>query len=139
VRISLLAALIGSAVVTSVAVAALRPPVIREPWTPMPCPAHPRSTVDTEACLERAVTRTDRQVNATAAKIFRQLHRSADRSAFVQGEQAWIRYRRRSCSAEASVYHGGSAEPVAFLACEKRRNARHVADLNDMERTLRQG
>jgi len=139
VRISLLVALIGSAAVTSVAVAALRPPVVREPWTPMPCPAHPVSTVDTEACLERTVTRSDRQINATAAKIFHLLHRSADRGAFVRGEQAWIQYRRHSCLAEASVYHGGSAEPVAFLACEKRRNGRHVADLRDMERTLRQG
>jgi hypothetical protein len=37
----------------------------------------------------------------------------------------------------ASVYHGGSAEPIAYLACEKNRNAHHLADLADAERMLR--
>jgi uncharacterized protein YecT (DUF1311 family) len=89
----------------------------------IPVPAHPASTIDTEACLERAVLRSDRKINATVAKIFYLLHRSADRGAFVRGERAWLQYRRRSCSAEASVYHGGSAEPVAFLRAKRRVTA----------------
>ena len=127
------------AIVAIPAAAALRPPVIREPWTPLPCPAHPRSTIEIEGCLERAIKRSDRRINEGAARIFRLLRYRSDRLAFMQGEQAWLRYRRRSCSAEASVYRGGSAEPIAFLSCEKRRNLRHIADLVAMERTLRQG
>ena len=91
------------------------------------------------ACLERAVVRSDRQINVAVARIYRLIRRSADRDSFVRGERAWLQYRRASCSAEASVYHLGSAEPVAFLACENRRNSRHLGDLRDMERTLRQG
>jgi uncharacterized protein YecT (DUF1311 family) len=139
VRISLALAVIVSGVVTPPAIAALRPPIIREPWTPMRCPAHPVSTIDMEACLEKAVTRSDREINASVAKIFFLLHRSADRGAFVRAERQWLQYRRQSCSAEASVYRGGSAQPVAFLACEKRRNIRHLADLRDMKQTLRHG
>ncbi|MDP9224373.1 MAG: DUF1311 domain-containing protein, partial [Actinomycetota bacterium] len=110
---------------------------IREPWTPLPCPTHPGSTIEIEGCLERSVVRSDRRINAKAATIFRLLRTDSDRVAFVEGEQAWLRYRRRSCTATASVYRGGSAEPVAFLRCEAHRNRRHLADLVDTERTLR--
>lgn len=130
--------LAGAAVLASLAVAAVGPPIIREPWTPLPCPAHPNSTVEIEGCLERAVVLSDRRIDATTATIFGLIRQQSDRRAFVEGEQAWRRYRRQSCSATASVYRGGSAEPVAFLRCEENRNARHLTDLLDTERTLRQ-
>jgi uncharacterized protein YecT (DUF1311 family) len=99
---------------------------------------HPSSTVETEGCLEQSVVSSDRAINAKAATIYRLLRTQPDRAAFVDGEQSWLSYRRRSCSATASVYRGGSAEPVAFLRCEATRNTRHLADLVDTERTLRQ-
>jgi uncharacterized protein YecT (DUF1311 family) len=131
--------LVGATVFASPVAAAVAPPVILEPWTPLPCPAHPASTVAIEGCLERTVVRSDRRIDAKAATIFRLLRRQSDRKAFVEGEQAWLRYRRRSCSATASVFRGGSAEPVVFLRCEANRNTRHLTDLLDTERTLRHG
>jgi uncharacterized protein YecT (DUF1311 family) len=121
-----------------VAQAALSPPVIREPWTRQRCPAHPQSTVEIESCLERSVLASDQRINAHVAIIFRLIATSADRTTFVQGERAWLRYRRSSCRATASKFRGGSAEPIAYLDCEKSRNARHLADLADSERVLRQ-
>jgi uncharacterized protein YecT (DUF1311 family) len=138
-RRSLALAIGTAALVGAPAAAALAPPVIREPWTPLPCPSHPRSSIEIEGCLEKAITRSDRRIDRSAARIFQLLRFRSDRLAFVQGERAWLHYRRRSCSAEASVYRGGSAEPIAFLSCEKRRNSTHIADLAEMERTLRQG
>ncbi len=117
--------------------AANGPPVIREPWTPLPCPMHPQSTVDNEGCLERAVTASDLRINTRVATIFRLIRTASDRTAFVDGERSWLRYRRRSCAATASAYRGGSAEPLAFLSCEQSRNARHLADLADTEQVLR--
>jgi uncharacterized protein YecT (DUF1311 family) len=131
--------LAGAAVFASLAMGAGDPPVIREPWTPLPCPTHPTSTVEIEGCLERAVNRSDRRIDAKAAAIYRLLGRGPDRTSFVQSEQSWVRYRRRSCSATASVYRGGSAERLAFLRCEQNRNTRHLADLLDTDRALRQG
>jgi uncharacterized protein YecT (DUF1311 family) len=135
-RVVLTLSLAGATALVSFAVAAAGPPVIREPWTPLACPAHPGSTVEIEGCLERAIARSDRRIDAKAATIFGLLRRQADRAAFLEGEQAWLRYRRRSCSATASVYRGGSAEPAAFLRCEQNRNARHLTDLLDTERAL---
>jgi uncharacterized protein YecT (DUF1311 family) len=74
-----------------------------------------------------------------AATVFRLIKHSGDRAVFVLGEHSWLQYRRRSCLATASVYRGGSAEPIAYLTCEKSRNARHLADLADSERILRRG
>ena len=128
-----------AAVLVAIAAAAVRPPVIKEPWTPLPCPKEPATTIEMEACLERAIVRSDRRIDAKAATVFSLIRHGSDRAAFLQGEQAWLRYRRRSCAATASVYRGGSAEPVAYLDCEKNRNMRHLADLVETERVLRQG
>jgi len=139
VKLAPVLAVVVAGVSVSFAVAGAGPPVIREPWTALPCPTDPRSTIEIEGCLERSVVRSDRGINARSATIFHLLRTRSDRVAFVEGEQAWLRYRRRSCSATASVYSGGSAEPLAFLRCEANRNARHLADLLDTARTLRQG
>jgi uncharacterized protein YecT (DUF1311 family) len=113
---------------TAVAIAADGPPVIREPWTPLPCPAHARTTVAIEGCLERQVDRSDRVIDEKVAAIFTRL-RGANRTVFAGSERDWLSYRRKSCLATASVYRGGSAELLAFLQCEQGRNVRHVADL----------
>jgi uncharacterized protein YecT (DUF1311 family) len=116
---------------------ALAPPVIHEPWTPPACPAHPSSTVAIEGCLERAVSRSDRVIDDKAAAVFRLIRRKQDRVSFVSGEHAWLSYRRRSCTAVASAYAGGTAEPIAFLSCAKRLNARHIVDLAAAAQMLR--
>ena len=120
-----------------VAALTLAPPIIHEPFTPLPCPNHPKTTVDLEGCGEQEVLKTDRMIDARAAAIFRLLRTTRARSEFVHGEHAWLGYRRASCSAQASVYAGGSAEPVAFITCEGRRNRRHLSDLADTVRSLR--
>lgn len=119
------------------AAAALRSPVIGEPWTPLRCPAHPEGTLGFEACLEKDVTHSDRRIDKRVAHVFRLLPPGKSRLVFVQGEHAWLHYRRLSCSAEAAKYRGGSEEPLVFLTCEKRLNLRHIADLAAMERTVR--
>jgi uncharacterized protein YecT (DUF1311 family) len=124
-------------VIVGAAGAAPGPPVIREPWTPLPCPKHASTTLEIEGCLERDVTRSDRKIDTKAATVFHLIKRAADRSAFVSAEHSWLQYRRRSCSAAASVYRGGTAEPIAYLSCARSRNTRHLADLADSEQTLR--
>ena len=115
---------------------ALGPPVIHEPFTPLPCPKHPETTFDLEACGVHKVLKTDRAINVRATAIFGRLRTTAAKKPFVQSEREWLRYRRASCSAQASEYAGGTAEPVAFIECEASRNRRHLADLAELERAL---
>jgi uncharacterized protein YecT (DUF1311 family) len=136
VRRSLVLALVGVCVVPAAGGGVPAPPVIREPFTPLPCPAHPTATTEIEGCLERALLRSDRRIDARVAAIYQLLLDARDRVAFAAGERAWLTYRRRSCSAEASAYRGGSAAPLAYLRCQLSRNERHLTDLAAMERAL---
>lgn len=137
-----------STVVTLLAVAALAaparasagglaPPVIEEPFTALPCPIHPDTTIDVVGCQERRILRTDRAIDREVAAAFSSLRTQTARLSFVIGERSWLRYRRHSCTAEAAAYVGGSAEPVAYLTCTLRRNRSHLAELGAMRRALR--
>jgi uncharacterized protein YecT (DUF1311 family) len=119
-----------------VTAAAISPPVIHEPFTELPCPLHPDTTIDVIGCQEHRVLRTDRAINVQVGAIFRALRTEAARSAFVAGERSWLQYRGQSCSAEASKLSGGSAHAVALLSCDLRRNASHLADLKAMRTAL---
>jgi uncharacterized protein YecT (DUF1311 family) len=133
---------VAACVVAAVAAAASAaaggpvPPVIHEPFTPLPCPIHPDTTLDVEACDEMRLLRTDRAIDGRVRAIFRLLQTQGARSSFARGERSWLRYRRGSCTAEASRYAGGSAEPVAYLECALRVNRSHLADLAAMRKTL---
>ena len=104
--------------------------------TPLPCPAHPTTTLDMEGCGERDLLETDRAINARAKRIFGLL-RPSDRTPFVRSERLWLRYRDTSCSIEASKYEGGSLQPVIRLACQVTRNKDHLEDFAGMESAYR--
>jgi uncharacterized protein YecT (DUF1311 family) len=119
-------------------VVAIAPPVIHEPFTALPCPLHPDTTIDVIGCQEYRVLRTDRAINSQVKTIFGLLRTDGARSAFVAGERSWLQYRRQSCSAEASRFAGGSAHAVALLSCDLRRNTTHIADLTELRKALAQ-
>jgi uncharacterized protein YecT (DUF1311 family) len=124
--------------VSLVTAAALAPPVIHEPFTALPCPLHPDTTIDVVGCQEHRVLRTDRAIDGQVAAIFRMLRTDAPRSSFVDSERSWLRYRGQSCSVEASRFAGGSAHAIALLNCTLGRNKSHLADLTAMRKTLAQ-
>jgi uncharacterized protein YecT (DUF1311 family) len=125
-------------VLAAAAVGGPAPPVIHEPFTPLPCPIHPDTTIDVEGCQETRVLRADRAIDSDARRIFRLLRTRSARASFVDGEVAWLHYRRQSCSAEASRYAGGSAQGIAYLDCTLRRDKSHLADLSAMTKSLEQ-
>jgi uncharacterized protein YecT (DUF1311 family) len=136
VRLILAALLIGGLVaLTAQAGGVLKPPVIREPFTPLPCPVHPKTTLAMEGCFEKSILHSDRAINAQSRTVFGLLLPPA-RSRFVQSEGLWLRYRRSSCLTEASRYQGGSFQPVSFANCEVSRNQSHLKDLGEIRRTL---
>lgn len=128
--------LFGLAATVAQASPGLKAPVIHETFTTLPCPAHPQTTLAEEGCAEKAILVGDRAINTQAKAIFGLLRTTAARASFVRGEQAWLSYRRTSCSAEASFYDGGSLEPVAFASCAVGRNKTHLADLLAMRKSL---
>lgn len=130
---SLLAALLAAGAVALPArgVSTPGPPVIHEPFTVLPCPAHPISTLAIEGCTEKSILSGDRAIDARTKAIFSLLAPPA-RSTFVQGEAWWLRYRDASCTSEASQYDGGTLQPVAYGICVVSRNRTHLEDLSDL-------
>jgi uncharacterized protein YecT (DUF1311 family) len=124
------------ALIAVLAGATLKPPVIHEVFTPLPCPMHPGTTLGYEGCDERVILMTDRTINADVKAIFVLLAPS-ERSGFVTGERAWLRYRRLSCEAEASKYAGGTLAGLVDAGCVAARNQAHVKDLAETLRELR--
>jgi uncharacterized protein YecT (DUF1311 family) len=124
------------ALVAVLAGAALKPPVIHEVFTPLPCPMHPSTTLAIEGCDERAILGSDRRINADVKAIF-ELLAPSERSGFAAGERAWLRYRKLSCAAEASKYAGGTLAGVVDAGCVVRRSQAHAKDLAETLSELR--
>jgi uncharacterized protein YecT (DUF1311 family) len=114
----------------------LAPPVIREPFAPLPCPSHATTTAAMEGCAEKFVLATDHEINTRVRTIFRLLLPTA-RGGFVQSERWWLSYRRASCTAQVARYAGGSIQPLDFVYCEVSRNRTHLKDLGELLRELR--
>ena len=50
--------------------APLNPPVIHEPFTPLPCTKNPQTTVALEGCTESEISSTDTKINARVRVVF---------------------------------------------------------------------
>ena len=121
--------------VAALLVAGLRPPVIHETFTPLPCPMHPQSTLDTEGCLEHQILAGDRKIDVAARTIFFKLA-PRERAGFVRSEREWLAYRKDSCAAESSKYAGGTLAPLLDASCQAARNRTHLTDLRDLLKNL---
>src|SRR5689334_14368242 len=102
----LLAAAITVGLAATSAVAVAGPPVITEPFTLLPCPAKPTTTLDLEGCAERRIVATDKAIDARVRTIFALLRsRRSSRAVanFVRGERAWLTSRRAVCTSRADL------------------------------------
>ena len=112
-------------------VTVLRPPVISEQFTLLPCPAKPVSTLDFVGCAEHRIIRSDKAINATVEAIFARLRGTSTGATrrFVRSERAWLAYRRAVCESRSDIYEGGSAAGIVFAKCVADRNTAHLNDL----------
>jgi uncharacterized protein YecT (DUF1311 family) len=117
----------------------LSPPVIREPFTPLPCTGKPsdRSTLQQEGCAEHSILATDAQINALARSIFSALPDNPARKRFVAAQEAWIAYRRADCLSASDVFEGGTGAPVLDAVCSVDRNRQRRTDLRAFLKQLK--
>jgi len=118
----------------------LKPPVISEHFTLLPCPAKPKTTLDFEGCAEHRILRLDKAINERVRVTFsllRSRRSAAAAGRFVHGEHAWLMYRRSVCESRADVYEGGSAAGIVFAECVADKNVAHLKGLRAFERDLR--
>ena len=129
---------VALAVLTIAAAAgAPAPPVIKEPFSTLPCPAKPMTTLELEGCAERRILATDKAIDARVKAVFGLLRTKAARARLVGGEKAWLAYRRAYCNSASDVYEGGSLSVVEFANCEADLNVQHLKNLRAFEEALR--
>lgn len=104
---------------------------IHEHFTPLACPSKPRTTVQIEGCAERRVLTLDKRIDSLNLRVFAKLGKPG-RTAFTAATAAWVSYRNQDCTAQSSIYSGGSIQPVAYANCLVSIDGSHVAELKTM-------
>ncbi|HEY1569361.1 MAG TPA: lysozyme inhibitor LprI family protein [Solirubrobacteraceae bacterium] len=119
-------------------IAKLAPPVIHEPFTPMPCSGKPgnRSTLQEEGCAEQQILHSDTQIDALNQKIFNALHTTSARRDLLAGHRAWLAYRKSYCLSVSDVFQGGTLAGVVDADCVATVNGQHVTNLKTFLKDL---
>ena len=115
----------------------VRPPVIHERFTLLPCPSRPESTVELEGCAEHRIVRADRKIDAVAKAIFARLPDDAARRRYIAAHRAWLAYRQADCASLSDKYEGGTLAGVLAADCTADRSERRLKDVRAQERLLK--
>jgi uncharacterized protein YecT (DUF1311 family) len=109
--------------------AKLAPPVISEPFTLLPCPSHPQTTLALEGCAEGRVVRTDRQIDTVVREMFPLLASNHARADLLAAQRAWLAYRQADCVSMSDLAAGGSFAVVAVADCDATVSKQRLAEL----------
>lgn len=72
------------------------------------CPG--KTQMEMNACAGIAYEQADKLLN----QVYRKLDRTAE---LVAAQRAWIVFRDAECTYQASIYEGGSMQPMAYAGC----------------------
>jgi uncharacterized protein YecT (DUF1311 family) len=129
----------GSGSAATRTVRAVKPPVIHEVFSVLPCPrskAQSETTIGVEGCQEQTIVRSDRKIDALAKLILPRLSDAAAQHRFVTGERAWLAYRTAFCNSQSDLYEGGTAAPLAYASCAITVNSQHLEALTAFHKNL---
>lgn len=131
------AILIGAGTSIASSAGTLAPPVITEPFTPLPCQRS--TTLGLEGCAEGQLTTADRSINEQVNVLFHVIATARQRSSFVAVEAEWLKYRKADCTTVSAAFQGGTIAPVEYALCEVRDDEARSADLHSYFRLLEEG
>lgn len=87
------------------------------------------------ACAERDFKAASEQLRRARAGLYADLEPRA-RVKFRAAERLWLQYRKSNCAAEASIYEGGTIQPLIELRCTTRVTRERAAELKAQAQTL---
>jgi uncharacterized protein YecT (DUF1311 family) len=120
----------------SAGAATLKPPVIKEVFTPLKC-THDETTLGMEGCAEQQILKSDKTIDSLNAKIFAKLSSSGKRD-FINGHEAWLKSRTAYCLSESDVFQGGTEAGVIDVQCAANISRAHAKELQDFLSSLNQ-
>ncbi len=115
----------------------LKPPVIVEPFTLLPCNAG--TTIGMEGCAEHRIIAADKRIDREIRILFTVLHDNAARRRLAEAQTAWFLYRQADCRSQADINEGGSQSVVDAAICAVTDDKSRSTDLRGFYRALEQG
>ena len=100
-----------------------------------PCHPDAQRSPQLMACAERGFKEAAAELKRARDDFYADLG-PRSRAKFRGAERLWLGYRRSNCDAEASVYEGGTIQPLVQLRCMARVTRERAAELKAQARTL---
>ena len=85
-------------------------------------------TVAMENCFDQAYKDADSGLNQMYSQISKVLQPD-DLQRLKVAQRLWIQFRDATCTAESSLYNGGTASAPAYSACREELTRQRAADL----------
>jgi uncharacterized protein YecT (DUF1311 family) len=101
-----------------------------------PCDPEAQRSPQLLACAERRLREASAELKRARAGLYEDLE-PRSRVKLRAAERVWLRYRKTNCDAEASIYEGGTIQPLIELQCMARVTRERAAELKAQLETLR--
>ena len=100
-----------------------------------PCAPEAQGSPQLMACAERKFREATAELKRVRDEFYSGLE-PRPRVKFHAAERLWLRYRKSNCAAEASIYEGGTIQPLIQLRCMARVTRERAAELKAQSQTL---
>lgn len=91
-----------------------------------------RTTMEMNRCSQEEYEAQDRLLNQTYQEVLRQLntdYQQPTREKLIKAQRLWVQFRDVDCSAQESLYDGGTVHTAVYLQCLRDHTAKRIKDL----------
>ena len=100
-----------------------------------PCHPDAQRSPQLMACAERKFKEAAAELKRVRDRLYSDLE-PRSRAKMRAAERAWLGYRKSNCEAEASIYEGGTIQPLIQLRCMTRLTLKRADELKAQAQTL---
>ena len=100
-----------------------------------PCAPDAQRSPQLMACAERKFKEATAGLKRARAELYEDLE-PRSRVKLRAAERSWLRYRKSNCDTEASIYEGGTIQPLIQLQCMARVTLERAGELRAQIQTL---
>jgi uncharacterized protein YecT (DUF1311 family) len=100
-----------------------------------PCDPEAQRSPQLMECAERKFKEATAELKRARATLYEDLE-PRSRVKLRAAERLWLGYRKSNCDTEASIYEGGTIQPLIQLQCMARVTLERAAELRAQTQTL---
>ena len=100
-----------------------------------PCDPEAQRSPQLMACAERKFIEATAELRRARAALYEDLE-PRSRVKLRSAERLWLSYRKSNCETEASIYEGGTIQPLIQLQCMARVTLERAGELKAQTQTL---